>query len=124
MKIKVRDESQETNIKVNNRFCKVCSRYFKYDKGIVNFADNNSCQECQFWAGKYAIRNQSNVARINNKHYIIGSEDDLIKGMGGQEYVIKFNNGRTVLTHNLWHQGDIPEVWRGVLFNNAEFIGS
>lgn len=41
-------------------------------------------------------------------------------GYNGTEFKIKFRDGRVVVTHNLWHNGEIPEELG--IQNNAEFI--
>jgi len=44
------------------------------------------------------------------------------RGFGGAEFKIKFKDGRTVVTQNLWSVGDIPEEYRNALPDNAKFI--
>jgi hypothetical protein len=43
-------------------------------------------------------------------------------GHGGSEFVIQCFDGRTVISRNLWCQGDIDEHWLKALPNTAEFI--
>lgn len=87
------------------------------------------CGECdlddytlKFWSEKISIRNDSNVARIDGNHYIIGSGHNKTKGMGGSKFKIEFFDGRIVESDDLWHQGRIPESYRQVLEDNAKFI--
>ncbi len=75
-----------------------------------------------FWSEKISIRHDSNVARIDGKHYIIGDGKGAVKGMSGAKYKIQFDSGRMVETDDLWHQGTIPEDFRRVLYDNAKFI--
>ena len=44
------------------------------------------------------------------------------RGMGGQEFRIRFQDGRIVTTRNLWSIGEIPAEYREALPDNAEFI--
>lgn len=46
-------------------------------------------------------------------------------GFGGARWDVKWNDGRTVTTHNLWHGGAIPEYYRmrlPQLRDNATFM--
>jgi hypothetical protein len=42
--------------------------------------------------------------------------------MGGARSTIRFRDGRSVVTHNLWCQGEVPAHFREALPDNAEFI--
>lgn len=78
----------------------------------------------RFWEEKVAWLTRSDVARIDGDHYIVGAEDapNSMRGYGGRKFGIKFNDGRVVITTNLWHQGTIPEAWREKLPNNAVWL--
>lgn len=43
-------------------------------------------------------------------------------GHAGRTFGIQFNDGRLVTTNNLWCGGDIPEIFREALPDNARFI--
>jgi len=75
----------------------------------------------QFWSEKISRRNNREVAIINHNHYIIGDSKGATKGMSGAKHKIHFFDGWTVETDDLWHQGEIPEEFRGVLEDNAKF---
>lgn len=72
------------------------------------------------------------VARINGRHYTIGRKKPHTHlelrqaGFGGREFRIRFvsgpHAGQTVVTHNLWSQGAIPDEFRIQLPDNAEFV--
>jgi hypothetical protein len=44
------------------------------------------------------------------------------RGFGGAEWEIKFDDGRVVVTRNLWSIGDIPDEYREALPGNAKFV--
>jgi hypothetical protein len=44
------------------------------------------------------------------------------EGFGGAEWKISFNDGRLLVTENLWSIGDIPAEYREALPDNAKFI--
>jgi hypothetical protein len=79
------------------------------------------CFNCNFWEEHYernqtmdkdtcVIVEQSNGTR---HHYRICREpkpnECMMLGHAGARFVIHFNDGRTVISHNLWNQGDIPK---------------
>lgn len=85
------------------------------------------CFKCNFWQGIALSSKSPNSVRIKGKHYFIHKDasSDCPKsmlGFGGRKFVIKFLDGRTVVTNNLWHQGDIPVSFQDTLFDNAEFV--
>jgi hypothetical protein len=88
------------------------------------------CFNCGFWLEKLIWAASGDrtdegqrVARINHNHYVIKPDtSSWWKGFGGAGYYIRFNSGDEVLTHNLWHQGEIPERFRDQLPDNAEWI--
>jgi len=91
--------------------------------------DLRLCFTCAFWHGYVATKADPTHAIINGEHYVIGQEpnaearrhDGFMLGFGGREHVIRFHDGRRVVTHNLWFQGTIPELWRAELPDNAAF---
>ena len=84
----------------------------------------NLCFKCNFWFEKTLIKDESNVARIDGRHYQIASETDKssFRGYGGAKFIILFNDGRKITTTNLWHQGAIPKHFKKRLPDNAKFL--
>lgn len=84
------------------------------------------CFNCNFWA-EHIQRDHNEDKDVfvvaNGNHYIIDeSPNPYFKGFGGAKYTIRFNDGRVVKTDNLWFQGDIPELFRDELPDNAILI--
>ena len=77
------------------------------------------------WLEKIALTDENTVV-VNGKRYTIGKEDPnlLFKGFGGARFDIEFFDGRKIVSHNLWCQGDIPEEFRSYpeLQDNARFV--
>lgn len=74
------------------------------------------------------------VAVIDGQFYRIGPENidkpflappswKAHRGHGGRRFVIRFYDGRTVETTNLWAAGDIPDRLRALFCDNAGFDG-
>jgi hypothetical protein len=87
--------------------------------------ETNTCFNCLIWLDWIPKKDNPSIVRIKGSHYWI--EPDKPKntsflGFGGAAFRIKFNDGRIITTHNLWHQGTIPERFRERLPDNAVFI--
>lgn len=100
------------------------------------------CDTCDFWLDKWRMRNQNNVIRVDGQHYMFGdhlqdariTQDTTLEmlaksmkkkdglGFGGRGMVIRFNDGRVIITNDLWHQGTIPTRFANVMPNNAEMV--
>lgn len=86
------------------------------------------CYTCSFWQDKLSafIAGDRRCVRVSGRHFYIGDESpdwgNSCKGFGGARFTIRFDDGREVETTNLWHQGEIPENWQGLLPDNAVFV--
>lgn len=137
-----------TQIQVMTAQCKVCKVKFN-PRGNVNADRLKSagiCATCDGWVGHWQNRNDENVVRVNGTHYMYGnhlkdyevSEYDTLEiiaqrfaaknvkkaglGMGGSVVIITFNDGRVVITNDLWHQGDVPKEFALALPDNAKAL--
>lgn len=99
------------------KVCKICGKEHNDSEDI--------CFDCNFWSKKLLQdkENPERIAIIDGTHYFIGDEDSQsgFRGFGGARFQIEFNDGRKVVTTNLWCQGDIPEFWRNKFPDNAKF---
>ena len=83
------------------------------------------CHGCLFWQDRASKAANPRSAIIGEQAYWI--DDDApagyrgFVGHGGAEFVIRFNDGRTVVSHNLWANGRVPEWFRDRLPSNAIF---
>jgi hypothetical protein len=78
-----------------------------------------------FWDDQLADR--SNAVVIGSVHYRIGKHIANIKpsllGFGGRHSTIRMiDTGEIIETNDLWHQGTVPEEYRELMPNNAEFV--
>jgi len=78
------------------------------------------CFNCAFWVNKIEEKSNNRVI-IDGHHYVACSGNG--GGMGGRKFKIRFNDGREIEATNLWSQGEIPEIFRDQLSDNAEFMG-
>lgn len=109
----------------------------------VRLVSAGVCESCDYDLDKWRMRDQVNVVRINGQHYMYGdhlqdarvTQDATIqkmaeafkkanppkqgRGFGGDTMIIQFNDGRTVITNDLWHQGEVPALVADMLPDNA-----
>jgi hypothetical protein len=101
------------HVTVNNRICFVCGDHFKH---IPYMVDNNACSTCQYWYEKWQQRNDPASVRVDGVQYMLNYNQGLFAH-------IQMNDGRRIVTSNLWHNGTIPVVWVILgLEDNARFV--
>lgn len=79
------------------------------------------CFGCNHWTK--LLRHAATSVRVNGHHYQMGVESahPRDKGHAGARFVIRFHDGRTAITTNLWHQGEVPAHFAERLPDNAVF---
>ncbi len=120
--------------------CSECHSFI-YDQ-MMNGAvmmERKLCFSCNYWFewahllpdelttllnGEDHKREAERCVRVNGKHYYYHDDEPgaAFQGHGGAKFTIKFNDGRQVITKNLWAQGTIPAHFRDRLPDNAQFI--
>lgn len=100
------------------------------------------CASCDHWIELWQSRGNDNIVRVDGQHYMYGNhlqdaritQDTTLEmlaksmpkksglGMGGSPIIIRFNDGRVVITNDLWHQGQIPTQFKNVMHDNAEMV--
>lgn len=103
--------------------CIICKKEIEKFKFLNKDLCSSKCYRIDFWNDYVLKVDDKRIARIDGNHYFIepDSNSSDFKGFGGREFTIKFNDGRTVTTKNLWHQGTIPEDFKKRLPDNAVF---
>lgn len=110
--------------------CRICGntdsleRWVECDERRI-MKKEGVCFQCAFWLEKIATTNENTVV-VNGTRYTICNENvkTPFRGFGGAEFNIEFFDGRKVISHNLWCQGNIPERFRSYpeLQDNAIFV--
>ena len=111
--------------------CSVCE---KTEESIWNeetneeLATHNMCFNCNFWREKVSwLTNPDYLNRqtiVNGCHFMVNESvlNGFMQGSGGTPYYIHYNDGRKVVSRNVWQQGDIPKLWKDKLKDNAVFV--
>ena len=102
--------------------CPVCGKELE-NPPYYNGCCSDECFHIDFW--RNALDDEAII--IDGHCYHIGVEPaDLLNyegylGFGGQEFKIrKFGSDEIIVTHNLWHQGEIPLEFNKQ--DNAQFV--
>jgi hypothetical protein len=87
---------------------------------------NRRCFKCNFWEGMAKSNGEPSAVVIAGHRYTIRPdnhpEHGSFYGFGGQEFKIRFFDGREVTTKNLWSNGEVPIRFRAIFPENAEWV--
>ena len=78
------------------------------------------CSDCSVWLKRTKLPKFMSV-RYKGTHYTDAGQCSTagVRGSGGEVFEIRFKNGKTIQTSNLWNNGTIPKAWRKQLPDNA-----
>lgn len=104
--------------------CIICDKEIEQSKYSNATLCSSECFITDFWNYYVTQKDNPKCIRIDHTHYYIGSEskdnrDMGFRGFGGRKFTIKHNDGRLIITTNLWHQGVIPDSHLALLPDNA-----
>lgn len=127
--LKPEEKTMIPNRKFKTVICKDCEKVqdLNFDEGKnAKLAMKLLCFECDFWHDLIALKDHVHSVRVDGHHYFIGDEetrqgDPQGNGFGGSDHVVKFFDGRTLATNNLWFNGKVPARYADKLEDNAVF---
>ena len=110
--------------------CEICGKEIDHS---INFRVSLCSSECftdWFWLQECRAQESdpNEYAIIDGESYHFNRKNPVVKGgydflgFGGQRFKIRYNNGATYTTNNLWCQGEIPDKYRDRLKDNAVFV--
>lgn len=118
--------------------CKCCGTIENVDPCHFNECDVRTimeetgfCYSCSFWeihARSWESGNREGIYFINGTRYHDCGIVDKSKmrwplGHGGRDFKIRLlGSDEIIKTNNLWCQGDVPELFKKRLPDNAEFV--
>lgn len=111
--------------------CSVCGdeHELRWVKALSSrLKQDRICFTCDFWKRRveWAAEHPDESVVVDGSAFSIRPDlspetDRWLAGMNGSKNVILFNDGRRVVSRNLWHNGEVPERWRDQLPDNAVF---
>ena len=109
--------------------CPICGNEIgRFVSDTRAMEEHGKCFSCEIWEDRYnkfqkLPKDQHSIAIIDGTFYTIGDENDPspFRGFGGDKFVIRFKDGKEIITTNLWCGGDIDPYWQKYLPNNADF---
>jgi hypothetical protein len=124
MNSRIKETMNMTDTMKKTETCEFCGNEFTRICEPESYV-KNTCFTCSFWLRKINLSAEDEARRVivDGQHYRIGSvHSGPFRGFGGRKYMILFNDNRVVETSCLWHQGQIPEMFREWLPDNAIFL--
>ena len=104
--------------------CEVCGKEIEQSKYLNATLCSAKCFEKHYWAERLRNKDSERQVVIEGRMYQIGNEDEqsgCFRGFGGAKFYIDFNDGRKIVTTNLWCNGDIPEEYKKGFPDNAKW---
>lgn len=103
--------------------CEICGKEIKKSQYIGNILCSGECFIKHFW---------KSIIAEKEKHIVIGgscycdqgdrpNDKSSFLGHSGRRFWIRFKDGSTLTTNNLWYQGKIPDEFRADIPDTAEF---
>ena len=89
------------------------------ERAATHMWEEKLCFECYYWMGYVKEKDHPYSVRVNGRHYTIGPDNTWPRGIGGN---IQFFDGTVCRSNNIWCQDEIPERFREMLPDNAEFF--
>ena len=104
--------------------CEICGREFDkkhYSGKFENICGLNNCFGEKFW--RIIVDEKDEHVFINGGSYFIEDENKGgFRGFDGRKFRIRKNDGTEIVTTNLWYQGQVPDNFKDILPDNAEFV--
>lgn len=113
--------------------CQLCGEWEENEwqlSAMIELHKNQLCFNCNFW-----VRKIKYYGTGFDKHFVVNgvcylahdskeAKDGgpVMRGFGGREHIILFCDNTVIKTTNLWCQGDVPELFRSKLKDNAMFV--
>lgn len=110
-----------------NKRCSVCggliSTHFENAQILIQ---NQMCFKCNFFREMELIAKfDINRMIVNGESYHVVTNNTFFKGFGGRTFNFKrFDSSEIITSRNVWYQGQIPEIWKSKIPDNAELIKS
>jgi len=103
--------------------CIICDKEIKESEYTNAILCSSECFHINYWNEMVDRKDELNIVRVDGEQYYIENENsNSIRGFGGRKHIIRFYDGREVISTNLWYNGTIPKSHRWLLPDNAEFV--
>ena len=96
------------------------------DEVIAKLQRQKACHGCGFWLDRIhddrTVNSDRYVVTQAFHHYIVADENSgrIFRGFGGRPWLVEwFDDRDPTYTTDLWHQGEVPEMFRESMTPNA-----
>jgi hypothetical protein len=127
------DETAKNLLLFPAHVCVSCDKWEKNEwipEAMKELHEKQQCHNCNFWTrkiSKYGIGFEKHFV-VKGTIYLAHDSKSaskggpVMRGFGGREHIILFCNNTTIVTTNLWCQGDVIERFRKFFPDNAAFV--
>lgn len=111
--------------------CEICGKEIEKSSYMGAVLCSSECFTENYWLEKCKAQETDpyEYAIIDGQSYHFNRKKPIAEysryeflGFDGKRFTIRYDNGDTYTTNNLWIQGEIPEKYRDRLKNNAIFV--
>lgn len=97
-------------------------RIFDSEEHALSLVEDELGFIVKFWRDLLNGRDEKSVV-ANGRHYRIGKEGEPFPGFGGSQWTFRnLSTGETIVSHNVWTQGEIPLFAREMFPDTHEVI--
>ena len=109
--------------------CEICGKEIEKSSYHNAIVCSSECYHEHFWLEIAKEIKEDPKARVvvdgscyySKREMPIDNNKYTFHGFDGRIFKIRYNEGETVTTKNLWHNGEIPDNWKDKIPNNAIF---
>lgn len=104
--------------------CEVCGKEIAESQYIGYVLCNSECFYKHLWRRRISQKEKYIIIRgacYSDAGDVKNPTSDMFLGHAGRRFWIKFKDGSTLSTNNLWYGGEIPVEFRDELPDTAEF---
>jgi len=118
---------------IHDKKCKECGGLIKLrwvDPLPKQLKEECLCHSCHIWSSRIPLYKGKDVVVVEGMYYTISKNignpnrvNTMFAGHGGRLFKIKrFGSEEIIECNNLWCGGDVPEIFKDRLKDNAEFV--
>ena len=107
----------------DNLKCVICGKEIDESCYMNAILCSQKCFVDHYW--KEIIKEKDKYIIIDGTCYMLGeslsTHNTDIAGFGGRTFYIRYFDGRVIQTNNLWLNGTVPNKYKNILKDEAEF---
>jgi hypothetical protein len=114
--------AQELGAPFNCQICGEIENLTYTEERQRQLAHHRICFSCNFWVERFWFHLTDPQSVICNREAYMARDTPLerrFRGYGGRKFTFYMLDGRTIVSTDVWHQGEVPEHFSHLLPDNA-----